>query len=349
MTQSTSVDNIIPLKWRPPFSAKHTLETDPLLVVEKTTIVDGLFSLLEETPGLATITNVTGRILYMNERGRRMLGTQSDGLNDRGNFSACFSSESARELQARAIPLAMRNGTWRGEATLADRAGTHIPVSQVIIFQRGSTCDGGYLLSIAWDMSKQKGIERELRYKATHDHLTGLPNRALLDDRLEHALHAANRSQQVVGVVFMDINGFKEINDRYGHEDANEVLKVVATRISDSMRSVDTVVRYGGDEFVLVLPGLQGPDKIDPILDRVRDALSEPIRLGRRCLVIGASAGVAVYPRDGHEPNILLQLADEHMYRDKHRRNATRTKLSGRESAGPPDDGNVSEIAQSGV
>lgn len=283
--------------------------------IDRAAILDGLFSLLEGTPGLAAITDTGGHVLYMNERGRRALGIPENQLRER-RLEQIYPVDRAAFLQDQALPAAMKQGAWRGETALLDADGNEIPVSQVIIFQR-ATRDDGYFLSIAWDMRKQKLMESMLRYQATHDQLTGLPNRNLTLDRLAHAVRRSQREGTLTAVIFLDLDRFKEINDHFGHESANRILREAAQRLRRSVRSVDTVGRYGGDEFVIVLPDLQRPDEAGCVLDRVQANFRKSFPLGRRRLQVSASSGIAIYPVDGHGPDDLVRIADQAMYRHK--------------------------------
>jgi diguanylate cyclase (GGDEF)-like protein len=292
-------------------------------------IVDGLFTLLEGMPGLATITDIDGAVLYMNERGRKTLGiTNDEELHDR-RLAQSYPAKDAQYLFQQAIPFAMHNQTWRGEMTMIDAAGDEIPVSQVIIFQRTSGSEeDGFLLSIAWDMREQKRTENILRHKATHDELTGLPNRTLLVDRLTQALNVSKRDKKLTAVIFMDLNRFKAINDHFGHESANRILQEAARRFESCVRSVDTVGRYGGDEFVFVLPNLNHADQVEPVLKRIRNVLDAPFRVGKRKLSLTVSSGIATYPADGTEAATLLHRADQEMYRNKRLRSTAIERLS---------------------
>ncbi|SDP39093.1 diguanylate cyclase (GGDEF) domain-containing protein [Rhodoferax sp. OV413] len=157
-----------------------------------------------------------------------------------------------------------------------------------------------------------------LQYLATHDSLTGLPNRSLLEDRLRQAMAYADRSARQVTVAMIDLDNFKLINDTLGHQAGDELLKTMAARMVACVRSVDTVGRQGGDEFVVVLfdQPVQGETGI-PTLHRLRDAMAQPVVLGRHTLQITASMGLATYPADGADVEALLMNADAAMYRAK--------------------------------
>jgi diguanylate cyclase (GGDEF)-like protein len=155
----------------------------------------------------------------------------------------------------------------------------------------------------------------KLKHQATHDALTGLPNRSLLEDRLKQAISSAERFHRMVTVVFIDLDGFKLINDSLGHQTGDELLKIIADRMLTCVRSVDTVVRLGGDEFVIVLPELG--EAVVPTLQRIQEAIAQPVRLGSQTLQVSGSIGLAIYPADGTDAGSLLMNADAAMYRAK--------------------------------
>ncbi|MDR3436505.1 diguanylate cyclase domain-containing protein [Telmatospirillum sp.] len=159
--------------------------------------------------------------------------------------------------------------------------------------------------------------QAELRRLAHHDPLTGLPNRLLLDDRLEVAIGRAARNQTLLAVIFIDLDGFKQINDTYGHAVGDRVLVNVANRLRDCVRLSDTVARMGGDEFVAVLEQISDEREIRRLAAKVVGSVSLPVSLDGIEVSVGASLGIAVYPKDGADAASLLDKADEAMYRAK--------------------------------
>lgn len=174
------------------------------------------------------------------------------------------------------------------------------------------------ILAIGHDITERREIEHALLHQATHDALTGLPNRVLLKDRLEHALSQARRGDHELGVVFIDLDHFKDINDRYGHDIGDEFLKQVAQRLRGVLRASDTVARLGGDEFVVLLEGIQGHVELDATINKMFDALSLVCDVDDALLYPSASLGIAVYPGDGDDADTLMRNADMAMYSAKH-------------------------------
>jgi len=167
------------------------------------------------------------------------------------------------------------------------------------------------------DVSERRRYEDDLRHRALHDTLTGLPNRTLLLDRLEVAIGRSAREARSIAVFFLDLDSFKEINDTLGHPAGDDVLVGVARRLSATARGEDTVARFGGDEFVMVLEHDQPNEWVIEFAERLRGVFREPIRAGRRLVPVTASIGVAMTEGPASAPDVLLRNADAAMYRAK--------------------------------
>jgi diguanylate cyclase (GGDEF)-like protein/PAS domain S-box-containing protein len=159
--------------------------------------------------------------------------------------------------------------------------------------------------------------EKRIRYMAMHDHLTGLPNRALLHDRVTHAILHAEREKRTVALLFIDLDNFKHVNDSLGHIAGDEMLRESAGRIKRCIRKSDTLARLGGDEFVVCLPRLQNSTQAGQLAQKILDALEEPFLLREQSLHAGASIGIGIYPNDGENVEALMQAADTAMYHAK--------------------------------
>jgi len=168
------------------------------------------------------------------------------------------------------------------------------------------------------DVTARKSYESQLTYQATHDALTGLPNRTLFADRLHQATLFSGREGTRVAVVFVDLDNFKYINDSLGHEAGDTMIRAMAARLASCVRESDTVARLGGDEFVLMLQGVQpGDAMISLAMSRVLEEVSRPLNLRGRDLTVTCSIGVAIYPDDGADTDTLLKHADAAMYQAK--------------------------------
>jgi two-component system cell cycle response regulator len=166
---------------------------------------------------------------------------------------------------------------------------------------------------------ERKRAEERLTYLAQYDQLTGLVNRTLFRDRLIHAMARSKRLQQPMGLMLLDLDRFKAVNDTLGHDAGDQLLKVVADRLHECVREVDTVARMGGDEFTIVLEGLSNEEDLVVVARRITRSLSEPFNIQDRQTSIGVSIGITIYPTDDHEIDDLLRHADAAMYRAKQR------------------------------
>jgi diguanylate cyclase (GGDEF)-like protein len=162
---------------------------------------------------------------------------------------------------------------------------------------------------------------------AYRDELTDLPNRRLLLDRFAQAAKRANRQRNQVAVLFLDLDGFKQINDALGHTAGDELLQQVAARLTACIRTSDTACRYGGDEFVVLLPEFKGHESVYVAAEKIRAELAMPYVIGGAAIELTASAGTAVYPVDGYELGDLIQTSDRAMYRSKARSPASPSVL----------------------
>lgn len=174
-----------------------------------------------------------------------------------------------------------------------------------------------HYLMIMSDISEQKEAESELRKLANYDTLTGLPNRTLFLDRVEHAIEHARRQEMVLAVMFIDLDKFKQVNDSLGHDAGDELLQVIAKRLTEQLREGDTIARLGGDEFVVMLEGIAQPDRLSLLAEKMITTLETPILLGNQMVSISASIGISLYPNDAVSPTDMLKNADIAMYHAK--------------------------------
>ncbi len=170
---------------------------------------------------------------------------------------------------------------------------------------------------------ERKRAEERLTYLAQYDQLTGLVNRTLFRDRLIQAMARSKRLQQPLGLMLLDLDHFKPVNDTMGHSVGDQLLKAVAERLQECVREVDSVARMGGDEFTIILEGLTCEEDITLVAQRITKRLAEPFHLGEHRALIGVSIGITVYPTDDHEVDELLKHADAAMYRAKQQGGST--------------------------
>ena len=174
------------------------------------------------------------------------------------------------------------------------------------------------LIVVLLDITERKQIEEALAYHAYHDALTGLPNRRRLEEQLQQSMLRADRLGEKFAVLFIDLDGFKQVNDLHGHRMGDLVLVEVANRLQTVLRRDDTISRQGGDEFVILLSGINQAADVASVAEKIIDVLGQPIVVDHCSCQIGASIGIAVYPDHDRRPDRLIQLADRAMYRSKH-------------------------------
>jgi diguanylate cyclase (GGDEF)-like protein len=160
-------------------------------------------------------------------------------------------------------------------------------------------------------------MQERLLHEARHDALTGLPNRAVAEDRMEQALARAARRQQLFAVLCIDLDGFKVVNDNLGHHAGDELLQAVSTRLRSRVRHSDTVARIGGDEFLAIIEDCSGDSAAQAVAESLIAALQDPILIEGQTLAISGSVGIAMYPADGKNAAMLKRNADQAMYRAK--------------------------------
>lgn len=167
------------------------------------------------------------------------------------------------------------------------------------------------------DITERKKYEEKIQQMAFHDSLTGLPNRKLFSDRLGIVLAQAKRNKKKVGIVMLDLDNFKDVNDTLGHDVGDTLLKAVAERLSGTLRKSDTVARFGGDEFVLIFPDMEVIEEAIQVVQKIIDRFHKPFLIDTHQLVVTTSIGIAVYPNDGMDEEILMKNADIAMYQAK--------------------------------
>lgn len=208
-------------------------------------------------------------------------------------------------------------GHWHGDIWDRRKNGSIYPKYLSISVIRDSAGTATHYAGIFYDISERKTVEERLDHLAHYDTLTGIPNRCLLLDRLEQAGERALRQHTRVGLLYLDLDHFKQVNDTLGHDAGDELLKEVARRLKSCVRAVDTVARLGGDEFVVLIPDINESIDLARVSKKILDALLRPCQIEGRTVVTSPSIGISIYPDDGSDIHELMKHADTAMYQVK--------------------------------
>ncbi len=262
------------------------------------------------------ITDLTGCIVEVNNTFSRITGYsreeaigQSARMLGSGRQNSEFYSEMWRDLMGR--------GHWDGELWNRRKNGELYAEKLSIAAVRDVDDKSQHYVALFSDITELKEHQRQLEHMAHYDALTGIPNRVLLADRLTHAIAQTRRHQRGLALVYLDLDGFKEVNDAHGHEAGDQLLIAVAQNLRDALREGDTLARLGGDEFVAVLTDLGDQSECEAILSRMLQAAAAPVKVRQHTLQLSASLGVTLYPQDGSDADTLLRHADQAMYQAK--------------------------------
>ena len=273
-------------------------------------------AIFEATDEAMLITDERQVILSVNPAFERVTGYSADEAVGRtprmlssGRHDAHFYSDMWEIL--------LKDGHWHGEIWNRRKTGELYAQRITLSVVRDDSGHVVNYVAVFSDITSSKREADRLLHLVHHDSLTRLPNRVLLRDRTTQALAQAGRNGGQVAVLFLDLDGFKAVNDLFGHTAGDRVLEVVAGRLRACVRESDTVARQGGDEFVILLPEVNSAGDAETLAAKLLAALAEPIPCGKEVAKIGVSIGMALYPRDGRDCDTLLAAADEAMYRAK--------------------------------
>ncbi|WP_419569884.1 EAL domain-containing protein [Rheinheimera sp.] len=274
-------------------------------------------AVFESTREGIMITDANNKIIQVNQSLLRMLGYQEDEVLGQspamfasGRHDAEFYQQMWRELQDK--------GYWQGEVWNRRKNGEVYPELLSISTIRDTQQALSHYVAVFADITQLKASEQELEYLAHHDVLTGLPNRLLMNSRLQNAVQQATRDQQQFAVLMLDLDRFKYINDSFGHTSGDDLLKLVSSTLSQRLRSTDTVARFGGDEFIILLERLNQAEDAARFASELIQLLSQPWVLGNDVEVrIGASIGISLFPDHGSDGAMLISHADAALYRAK--------------------------------
>lgn len=289
-------------------------------------------AILDASPFSIIATDTEGTIRSINPAAERMLWYSREELVGKATPALIHDGE---EVRLRALELSVevgktitpgfevfvhhsRNGVVEErEWTYIRKDGSRFPVSLTVTALHDAENQISGFLGIAYDVTERKRREEYTRHIAHHDHLTGLPNRALLTDRLRIALLHSQRSHKPVALLMLDLDHFKRINDTLGHHIGDQLLVTVAQRILSCVRGADTVARMGGDEFVVVLSEVADIKSVERVAHNILTAISQPVTISNHPLQVTPSIGISLYPRDAIDADSLLRNADTAMYSAK--------------------------------
>jgi len=259
------------------------------------------------------LEDADGVITFVNPRMGDMLGYEPEDIIGH-HWTAIVDPASLAEVEEYTAKRTQK--PQRYTLFLLTKGCTRLPVlvSARPLFEEG---EFNGVLTVFTDITHQKEREEHLRHLATHDKLTQLPDRELFQDRLEHAIARAKRNQTHVVVMLVDLDNFKEVNDTMGHTVGDDVIRIVADRLKHSIRQSDTVARFGGDEFIILLEDMENPDSGKIVAEKILKEVSRPLRVEGNEINLTASIGISHFPQDGGDFDTLLQLADRAMYRAK--------------------------------
>lgn len=265
-----------------------------------------------------TITDAAGVILYVNRAFTEVTGYAPEeviGHNPRllhsGRHPPAYYEEMWRAL--------LERGSWQGEIWNRRKSGEDYPEWLSIVAVRDKSGVLTNYCAIFSDISERKRAEETLTHLALHDALTDLPNRALFLEHLRHALSRQRRADGRLAVLFLDLDGFKAINDAWGHDAGDLVLRTTGERVRAWLRSSDVVARHSGDEFTVLLDGIRGAWQAADFAKKLEQEVGRPITMPVGECRVGVSIGIAIFPDDAADEAALLHLADQRMYQEKRR------------------------------
>lgn len=275
---------------------------------------------IEQSPSSVVMCDRQWRVEFANHKFTQLTGYNAKAIVGRHPGALSDDNLEIRENRQlwQSIRLQVqRVGVWQGEVNSVRRNGERFWEQLIVTpIKDGAGDTTGYLI-LGEDISIRKRYEQQLLRQANYDVLTGLPNRMLALDRLKLALAQARREGSMVGVMFLDLDNFKHINDTLGHDAGDNLLIEAARRISSCLRGTSTVARLGGDEFLVILPGLSGSESASQVAERILENFTPAYTLNGQEVFVTTSIGIAVFPTDSDNSGTLLQHADAAMYQAK--------------------------------
>lgn len=291
---------------------------DVSIEMEAAARADRLAAVLDASLDYVLIALPGGAVTYANDAAANTLGVRVSPDDPTGSFIWDLLDTESTDRYLESIETTLSDaGSWRGELTVKSAAGGTVPVSAQILAHRLPDGRVGSMSVVARDISDLKDAETQLRDLATHDRLTGLANRALLYDRVDQALAREQRLSHGVALMYCDLDDFKPVNDRHGHDAGDAVLISIAQRIKKVVRDTDTAARVGGDEFVVLVEGVRDVHLLEAVAHRLIDSIVRPVDVGDVSVGVSVSVGLCVAANDHRDADELMGVADAAMYRAK--------------------------------
>ena len=303
--------------WRSLRPIVHALVSQASQIAESTEELRLAFQVFEHTQEAIVISDTELNIIRANPAFAEVTGRDVKALKGACLLEFLETSSSVDLLSQDIHRQLIAENAWQGEVWLKTQSDKPIPNLLTISPVRNDRGQMHQLIQTFRNISERVKAERQIIRLAHFDRLTGLPNRTALDNHLVQSIQRARRDDSHFAVMFLDLDKFKPVNDTYGHQAGDELLRIVAQRLKHCIRSGDVVGRRGGDEFVIITAPLQGEDNARHIAEKVVQVLNETFHVHNFNLQIGASIGVALYPNDGVTAEDLLKKADAAMYKVK--------------------------------
>lgn len=262
------------------------------------------------------VTDRTGRVRDLNSAAERLFGVSRDDITDTA-LSEILEADTASGPLDGLDGHFSQDRRWQAQSLTRRESGrgAHVEVRMVPLFDEGGNHDGA--VCICRDITLRVRQDAELTRLAHTDQLTGLPNRALFSDRLGNMLAHGRRTGQRLGLLFIDLDGFKAVNDKAGHAAGDAALGIVAQRLQRVLRENDTLARWGGDEFTVLLADIQSRQNAELVAGKLLETMVWPIAAAGQRFRIGASIGIALAPLHGDSSDALIKAADQAMYQAK--------------------------------
>ncbi|MEQ9554698.1 MAG: diguanylate cyclase [Rhodospirillales bacterium] len=263
---------------------------------------DGMAEVLDRLHDGVAVFDSDDNLIFANEVCRDLFRPITESFTPGTSFAALMGAAGAKKMIADAF-------FGPGEIDFSD--------GRTVLLRESRMPSGGVVRTFT-DLTEYRLAEQQIAYMASHDEVTGLPNRSLFLDRLDVSLRQAAREKTRIAVLFIDLDGFKAVNDRLGHEAGDMILHQVAVRLVARVRASDTVARYGGDEFTVILNQISNAQDVSRVAQSIVEELTRPFTAKRETVMIGASVGIALYPEHSESADALVRIADKAMYEVKH-------------------------------